>query len=178
MNVLRAIGVGLAGLALVGCTKKDEATVDANVTAAPPPTAASTSTEAGTGAGTGTKTFGGKYSVAAGTMYVPSSKDWSSVKFKSDDGKLLGDGTMTLAIDGSGRVSGITEGGPLGDAVIEGSSDGQALAANVRRKDVADDGLTGTLVATVTGDKVEGTMRLAEFNAAVVRTATFTAAKK
>ena len=68
--------------------------------------------------------------------------------------------------------------GPLGAAVIEGKSDGDNLAATVRRKDPSDDGLTGTLQAKVAGDKVDGTMKLAEFNAAVVRTATFSVTKK
>ena len=111
-------------------------------------------------------------------MYVPPGKDYASVKFKNDDSKLLGEGGVTLSIDGAGRVSGATEGGPLGAGILEGLRDGQSLSAILRRKDPTDDGLTGTMIATVTGDKVEGTMTLAESNAAVVRVATFTATKK
>ncbi len=114
-------------------------------------------------------TYAGKYSVAVGKMYVPDQKDWSSVKFKNDETKLLGDGEMTLAVDGSGRVSGATEAGPLGASVIDGTSDGTTLAATIRRKDPSDDGLTGTLVAKISGDALDGTMKLAESNAAVVR---------
>lgn len=182
MRMLRAIGFGLL-VVLAGCSKKnDEAKVEAG---AAPSTSTSTSTTSAAADGGeaaakpgGASSFKGKYTVAAGTMYVPEAKDWASVKFKNDDSKLLGDGELVLAIDGAGRVTGTSEGGPLGAAVIEGKSDGENLAATVRRKDPSDDGLTGTLQAKVTGDKVDGTMKLAEFNAAVVRTATFSVTKK
>lgn len=121
--------------------------------------------------------YAGKYAVSAGTMYVPAEKDWASVKFKNDDTKHLGDGEIKIAIDPSGRVSGGTEAGPLGASVIDGLSEGGILTATIRRKDPTDDGLTGTLVAKIAGDAIEGTMKLAEFNAAVVRTATLTAKK-
>ena len=163
----RAVVIGLACLVLAGCPKKDNAEADAGAKA-----------DASAEAGTTGASFAGKYVVSVGTMYVPAEKDWASVKFKNDDSKLLGEGSVTLAIDEAGRVSGSTEGGPLGAAVIEGKRDGQTLAATIRRKDLADDGLTGTLVATVAGDKLEGTMKLAEFNAAVVRVGTLTATKK
>lgn len=189
MSVVRAIGIGLACVTLLGCPKKEnpDAKADAGAGAGAGASAsAGASADAGATADSGTGTtsakagasFAGKYVVSAGTMYVPAAKDYASVKFKNDESKLLGDGELTLAIDAAGRVSGSTEGGPLGSAIIEGSSDGPALAATVRRKDPTDEGLTGTLVATVAGDKLEGTMKLAEFNAAVVRVATFTATKK
>jgi hypothetical protein len=179
MSVMRVIVIGLSCVALVGCPKKEEAkvTAEAQATAdaeAPAPTTA----DAGATRGNAGGAFAGKYVVTAGTMYVPAEKDWASVRFKNDDSKLLGEGNMTLAVDPAGRVAGTTEGGPLGAGILDGTSDGQTLTATLRRKDPTDDGLTGTLVATVTGDKVEGTMKLAEFNAAVVRVATFTAAKK
>jgi hypothetical protein len=185
MRMLHAVGGLLTLLVLTGCPKKTEET---KAEAGAPSTSASTSTStsadgeaptaAKAGAAGAASSFKGKYTVAAGTMYVPEAKDWASVKFKNDDSKLLGDGELSLAIDAAGRVTGSSEGGPLGAAVIEGKSDGQTLAATVRRKDPADDGLTGTLLATVAGDKVDGTMKLAEFNAAVVRTATFSVTKK
>ncbi len=180
------IGLGLALLALTGCPKKiDDGKAEAGAEPIPlPSTTASTigGGDAGpTTAGatkSGASSFKGKYTVAAGTMYVPEAKDWAAVKWKNDDTKLLGDGELSLAVDAEGRVTGSSEGGPLGAAVIEGKSDGHTLAATVRRKDPTDDGLTGTLLATVTGDKVDGTMKLSEFTAAVVRTATFSVAKK
>ncbi len=135
-------------------------------------------TDAGAAATTvAAASYAGKYSVSAGTMYVPAEKDWASVKFKNDDSKHLGDGEIKLAVDPTGRVSGGTEAGPLGASVIEGLSEAGVLTATIRRKDPTDDGLTGTLIAKITGDAIEGTMKLAEFNAAVVRTATLTAKK-
>ena len=195
MSMLRAMVIGLAGVVLVGCPKKEEPRVTAeagrvdHTTRAPEGRSeagavvvaasdASAPVEAGATKGGAAASFGGKYTVTPGTMYVPAEKDWSSVKFKSDETKLLGDGEMTLAVDAAGRVAGTTEGGPLGAAIIDGNSDGQTLAATIRRKDPSDEGLTGTLLAKVSGDKVEGTMKLAEFNAAVVRVASFTATKK
>ena len=175
----RAVVIGLACLVLAGCPKKDNAEADAGAKAdASAEADAGAKADASAEAGTTGASFAGKYVVSVGTMYVPAEKDWASVKFKNDDSKLLGEGSVTLAIDEAGRVSGSTEGGPLGAAVIEGKRDGQTLAATIRRKDLADDGLTGTLVATVAGDKLEGTMKLAEFNAAVVRVGTLTATKK
>jgi len=182
MRALHALGAGLALLVLPGCPKKNE---DAKVEAGAAPSTVATTTDGGDAATTtagaakgGAAAFTGKYTVAAGTMYVPDAKDWSSVRFKNDDTKLLGDGELSLAIDAAGGVTGTSEGGPLGAAIIEGKSDGQALAATVRRKDPGDNGLTGTLLATVDGSKVDGTMKLAEFNAAVVRTAAFSVTKR
>jgi hypothetical protein len=182
MSVHRAIVIGLALVGLVGCPKKkDEPLVKAEASAtatAEADASANLAPDSGATRGPAGASFGGKYAVTAGTMYVPAEKDWSSVKFKNDDSKLLGDGELTLAIDATGGVSGTTEGGPLGAALLGGTSDGQTLTATIRRKDPSDDGLTGTLLAKVTGDKIEGTMKLAEFNAAVVRVGTFTATKK
>ena len=180
-DVAGAVVIGLACVVLVGCPKKPEGSADAGAgagTRLSADAAGVADSGTGTGTGTGTGAFAGKYVVSAGTMYVPAEKDWASVKFKNDEAKLLGEGELTLAIDGTGRVSGSTEGGPLGAGILEGSSDGKTLAATLRRKDPSDNGLTGTLVATIVGDALDGTMKLAEFNAAVVRVATFTAKKK
>ncbi len=173
----RVLGLGLALLALTGCPRKiDDGMAEAGAGPSPLPSTTASTTAGATKSGA--SSFKGKYTVSAGTMYVPEAKDWAAVKWKNDDTKLLGDGELSLAVDAEGRVTGSSEGGPLGAALIEGKSDGHTLAATVRRKDPTDDGLTGTLLATVTGDKVDGTMKLSEFTAAVVRTATFSAAKK
>jgi hypothetical protein len=184
---------GALAVTLLGCPKSSEGggaedaapkttASAADASAAKPEAGASASAEGGAG-GAGaaegaSRAYAGKYAIAVGSMYVPAGKDYASVKFKNDDAKLLGDGTIALTIDPKGRVSGTTEGGALGASVVEGSSDGAKLAATVRRKDPTDDGLTGTLVAKIAGDALEGTMNLAEGNAAVVRQGTFTAAKK
>ena len=185
---VRLMVTGMACLALVGCPKNEnkEATPDPSaIPDANAPSDARANVDAGavvpptvTSPPTKGASFSGKYVVSAGTMYVPAEKDWASVKFKNDDSKLLGDGVMNLVIDAAGRVTGGAEGGPLGASVIEGTSDGTTLTAAVRRKDPTDDGLTGTLTATIAGDKLDGTMKLAEFNAAVVRVATLSATKK
>jgi hypothetical protein len=175
--VLACVAVGLAG-----CSKSEPSAADAatsNIDAGTGPTAKTdASAEAGAGATTAASTFTGKYTVTAGTMYVPSEKDWASVKFKNDDTKMLGDGEMTLTVDPSGRVSGATESGPLGASVLEGHVEKGILTGTIRRKDTADQGLTGTLLATVAGDGISGTMNLAESNAAVVRIAKLEAKKK
>ena len=180
---MRAAAIAVCCVVMVGCPKSGSGGEDA----APKPVSAEggavASGEAGAGgdggSGTGTgKSYAGKYSVAVGAMYVPEHKDWASVKFKNDDSKMLGDGEIKLEVDANGRVSGGTEGGPLGASVFDGTSDGTTLTATIRRKDPADEGLTGTLDAKVSGDAIEGTMKLAESNAAVVRVGKLDAKKK
>ena len=178
--------VVLAGAA--GCKKSElsdedraaKASAAAAKASADATTATTASADAGTDAATPGKSssFTGKYTVTAGSMYVPDQKDWASVKFKNDETKMLGEGELTIAIDGSGRVSGGSEAGPLGASILDGTSDGTTVTATIRRKDPADEGLTGTLQARVASDVVEGTMNLAEANAAVVRFARFQAKKK
>ena len=162
-------------------TKKDPPPPAPAADASPAPAAASTPTTAPTGSAAGAKatsSYAGKYTVAAGTMYIPSTKDWSSAKFKNDESKLLGDGDLSLAIDGDGVVTGSTDGGPLGASTVSGTSDGSTVTAAVRRKDAKDDGLTGTLLAKLAGDKLEGTMNLSDGQSVAVRAASFTLAKK
>lgn len=182
--VLRVAMAVITSLVLVACKKSEltpeelDARAQAAVAAKAAPPATSADAAADAGPSTKAVTYAGKYSVAVGTMYVPDQKDWSSVKFKNDETKLLGDGEITLVVDGAGRVSGGTEGGPLGASVLDGTSDGTTLTATVRRKDPSDQGLTGTLVAKIAGDALEGTMKLAESNAAVVREAKLDAKAK
>ena len=194
MRVARLLALGIAGLWVAGCPKSKpagedaaaDANANANANADPDAKADDKGVILGGGgakgdASTSTSTstsYAGKYSVALGAMYVPNNKDWSSVKFKNDETKMLGDGEMSIAIAPSGRVSGGTEGGPLGASVVEGMSSDGGLTATIRRKDPTDDGLTGTLVAKVTADAIEGTMKLAESNAAVVRIGKLDAKKK
>jgi hypothetical protein len=123
-------------------------------------------------------TYAGKYTLTAGTMYVPSEKDWASVKFKNDETKFLGDGELTLTVEPSGRVFGGTEAGPLGASILEGRQENGTVAARLRRKDPTDEGLTGTLLGNVAGDIFTGTLQLAEGNAAVVRIAKLDAKRK
>jgi len=175
-------------LAVMGCSKSSAPAAGDDAGKANPGTGTGESATDGGGASaeggaakaakTGTTaSFVGKYVVTVGTMYVPAEKDWASVKFKNDDSKLLGDGEMTIVIDPSGRVSGGTEAGPLGASVLDGTSENGRVTGTIRRKDPSDEGLTGTLDATLTGDVLTGTMKLAESNAAVVREAKLEAKK-
>lgn len=178
----------LVALALFGCPAKEERkesatqlSSSANAPQAdkasdtapghPPDTAAKAKAVA-------TSSFSGKYELKVGTIYIPDAKDWSSVKFKNDERQMLGEGSLQLTIDAAGRVTGGTDTGPLGASVFEGVREGSAIAATIRRKDPSDEGLTGTLYAKIEGDKLEGTMNLAESNASVVRTASWSAARK
>lgn len=177
---MRTWWVVVACVLLAGCPKKEPPGGDgsnANANGAADAAADASALDASADAKPVPVTYKGKYTVTAGTMYVPKEKDWASVKFKNDETKMLGDGEMTVTIDPSGRVSGTTESGPLGSSILDGQSDGGRVTASIRRKDPSDEGLTGTLVATVSGDTLSGTMNLAESNAAVVRVATLEAKK-
>jgi hypothetical protein len=163
-------------VALAACDKKPSAPADAGATTDATGPSASASAKPAKPVPT---TWTVKYSLAPATMYVPSSKDWKSVKFKNDTEKYVGDGTLSLTAQPDGRVTGESSGPPLGDALFAGElADGGALSATVRRKDPADQGLTGTLTGKVSGDTLEGEMKLAESNAAVVREGKLSGVKK
>ncbi|MCL2776917.1 MAG: hypothetical protein FWD73_02860 [Polyangiaceae bacterium] len=140
------------------------------------PAAVTASPADGVVAATTAKHFHATYTIVPGTLYVPDGAGWSGVKFKNDSSRMLGEGTLTLTVDTGGRISGVSEGGPLGNTIIDGTADENTLLATIRRKDPSDMGLTGTLVATLAGNQLQGTMKLSESNAAVVREATITAA--
>ncbi len=170
---------------IVACGKKTEG--DAPASASSTASVATTATAKAEGgapsegaahAAAGPTAYAGKYAVTPATMYVPSAKDWSMVKFKNDEQKMLGDGELTIRVDQDGRVAGGTEAGPLGASVLDGSLRDGMISATVRRKDPSDNGLTGTLVGKLAGNAITGTMKLAEANAAVVRQASFSASAK
>lgn len=181
---------GLVALAiaasLLGCSKKSaptESVQNTNTSEKAENTGAHADAGTSTTAAEGTakepqgaaEAFAGSYTMAVGTMYVPDDPEFKTVRFKNDETKMLGPGKLSLAISPSGRVSGESEGGPLGAAIVEGRIDGDQFAASIHRKDANDEGLTGTLVGTRKGDTLEGTMNLSEWNATVVREAKFTA---
>lgn len=175
----RLAWTGLVVLALVACKKGEAEGGHTSTEAAPAPASSSSTGTATTATGTNEASarkavsYAATYTMAPAAMYVPAAKDWSSVKFKNDETKLLGDGTFTFTVDPTGRLTGASEGGPLGGAIVEGVLEGPHVAATIRRKDAADEGLWGTLVGRVSGNAIEGTMKLSEWNAAVVREATF-----
>jgi hypothetical protein len=86
----------------------------------------------------------------------------------------VGDGTIEIVIDpATRRVTG-TLAGAAGPAVLEGSVSGAELSAAVRRQTPTDKGLAGTLLATVSADKIAGTLTLSSADGATLRTGTFT----
>lgn len=186
----RAIGACmLLAFALAGCPKSSDdgtkpapsASAAASI-AAPQASAAPAASGAAAGPGTGgaaAASFAGTYSLAPAAMYIPDHKDWERVKQAKDDpSKLVGDGALAIAVDGSGRVSGTIDTGPAGPAVIDGSLVDGEIRGLVRRKDPSDNGLTGTIVATRSGDELTGKLSLAEANAAIVREGKITMKKK
>ena len=182
----RVLFVGL--VLIIACGKKDDtkggapsATPSASASTASSITTPSPSASIAGGAPSAEgATYAGKYTTTAGTLHIPSdNKDYKGVKQAPDDGsKHVGEGSMTVSVDSSGRVSGAIEAGPASPALIDGVlSDGE-IRANVRRKDPTDNGLTGTLQAKLAGANVEGVMKLAEHNAAIVREAKVSLTKK
>jgi hypothetical protein len=126
-----------------------------------------------------TASYSGSYSVSPGTYYIPSSKDYSSVKpAKDDPTKHVGEGTLSLTADGDGKVTGTIDSGPAGPGVIEGSIIDGEIRGFIRRKEPGDQGLTGTFTAKASGDTAEGKLSLAEANAAIVREGKFSLKKK
>ncbi len=176
---------------LSGCPKSEDgnkpgpsASASAAASAGPsaPTTADASSADASTGASKPAgeaATYTGTYSVSPASYYIPSSKDYGSVKQAKDDpAKHVGEGTLTLNVDGDGKVTGTVDSGPAGPGVIEGSLIDGELRGFIRRKDPADQGLTGTFTAKTSGDAAEGLLSLAEANAAIVREGKFSLKKK
>lgn len=117
----------------------------------------------------------GSYHSESSTIFVP--PEWKGVKWNVPPSSAgLGDGSMTLDVplDASGgRVLGEVD-GPLGPAIIDGVVSGTTVTATILRRDPADRGYSGTLVATIGQSDVAGTMNLSLGEASAVRTATFT----
>jgi hypothetical protein len=121
-------------------------------------------------AAAGAAGWSGTYTLAAGTISIPSeNKDYKGVKQAKDDpSKFMGDGKIELTITGE-RVAGTLE-GAAGPAVIDGSVVEGEIRGMVRRKDPSDDGLTGSLSAKLAGDAAEGKLLLSsQSNAELVR---------
>jgi hypothetical protein len=171
----------LALAALAACSKSSgdvaaSASASASAPASASSAAATPSTSASTASGAAASSWAGKYKSEAASITVP--PEWKKVHWsdtKSTEG--VGEGAMTLAIDGAtGHVTGTLE-GPLGPATLDGSSAGGAVSATLVRKDPGDHGFGGTLLATVSGDELEGSMNLSLGTGGVVRTATFSLAR-
>jgi hypothetical protein len=171
---------------LAGCPKEDPPKPDASAPPAsssisPQASAAPAADASAAGAGAvAAASYDGKYTATPGTLHIPSdNKDYTGVKQSKDEGtKMVGDGTMTLSVDGSGRVTGTFESGPAQGSVVDGTIADGNVSGTVRVKDPGADGLHGSLVGKMAGDSIEGTMKLADSNASVLRDVKFTAKKK
>jgi hypothetical protein len=126
---------------------------------------------------TGPSTWQGSYKSAQGALYIP--PDWKDVHWRvkeTDTG--IGDGALSMRVDGStGRASGAL-GGPLGPASLEGIVADGKVTARITPKDPPDGGFAGTLVGSLANDRMEGTMSLSSGFAGAIRTATFTMARE
>jgi hypothetical protein len=91
---------------------------------------------------------------------------------------MVGDGTFTLAVDGAGRVTGTIDSGPAQGALVDGTVEGGNVAGTVRVKNAGEEGLHGSLTGKMSGDAIEGTMKLADNNASILRDVKFTATKR
>lgn len=168
----RALLLGM--LVVMGCGKPSDPA------AAEPPASASASQaspvaatpSASASATAAPRAWRGTYKSTAASLDVPA--DFAKTWKHTDRGGGTGDGAMTLAIDATtGRANGTLE-GPLGPALLAGDVAGGTLTATVRRQDPSDRGFTGTLRATVTADRIDGTMTLASAEGAMQRSATVT----
>lgn len=113
----------------------------------------------------------GTYRSESATIFVP--PEWKGVRWSVPaTSSGLGDGAMDIAIDVGGRVSGSLD-GPLGPARLDGVVSGSTITASVLRRDPSDHGYGGTLIATVAGEGIQGTMNLSLGEAGAVRSATF-----
>ena len=90
----------------------------------------------------------------------------------------IGEGALSLRVDGSsGRASGAVD-GPLGPATLEGVVTDGKVTAQITPKDPPDGGFAGTLVGSLANDQMEGTMSVSSGFAGAVRKATFTMARE
>jgi hypothetical protein len=154
-----------------GATGASMATASAS--ALPMASASPSTTAAASALATSPVSWKGSYKTAAGALAVPSA--FAKNHYASNDTTTgIGDGTMQLAVDPTTRRVTGTLDGAIGAAVVEGVlGDGQ-LSGAVRRRDPTDKGLAGTLLATVSTDKISGTLTLATGDGATLRAGTFT----
>lgn len=170
-------------LLLLACGKDAPPKADAGAAAGAATGAdAGASADAGAAAGAGAvtaRTLSGTYTLEPAKLYIPEHKDYASVKqAKSDDASLVGPGTLTLTVDGAGRITGTVVDGPAKGAAIDGTADGPRLRGTLRRSDLPDGGLTGVLELLEEKGAITGELRLATSDASVIRKGTVTLTAK
>ncbi len=179
-----AVIVAALVLVLAACSKDKPAEGDAG-SAAPGGSASASAHPAAAASGSAapaatSASYEGTYTATPGTYHLPTDdKEYKGVKQAKEDGtKLVGDGTFTLTVAGDGQVDGTIDSGPASPAVITGEVVDGTLNGTIRRKDASDEGLTGTISGKVSAGAIEGTMKLADANAGILREAKATAKKK
>ncbi len=122
--------------------------------------------------GTWTATF--KSEVAKVTLDPGvSDKAWAS-----DKGEVaVGEGTLELTITESGLLKGTMK-GALGDLVVAGMADGDAVNGNFSSEQPEPTTMSGTIELTKKGDALEGELRASSGDAKLVRRATLSLKKK
>ena len=171
----------LALLLYAGLVACDKPSTDAASTAAPvsapAPLAASTAPAAegalsAAASPAATRAWRGTYKSAASTLTVP--PDYKKTRWSDTQSTVgIGDGPLSLTVDGaSGHVSGTIE-GPLGPAAVDGVVADGKLAGTIRRRDPTDQGFSGTLLGSIANDRLDGTMNVSLGGAGALRAATF-----
>ena len=170
---------------LAGCPKDDPPKPDATTATGPSVTASTPIAPASASASAGpakqeAASYEGKYTATPSTLFIPSeNKDYTGVKqAKDDETKMVGEGTVSLTVDGTGRVAGAIDSGPVAPAIVDGVVSDGVLSGTVRRKDATDNGLHGTIAGKVASDGVEATMKLSDANAGILREAKASLKKK
>lgn len=113
-------------------------------------------------------TWKGAYDAKKGTVELPAQvKDKSR---RTDDGKTsAGPGTVTLTVSPDGDVRGKAR-GALGDATLTGKSEDDMIRASVFPDDPrAPNAMTGILVGRLKDGVIQGELRVAGPDAAMVR---------
>jgi hypothetical protein len=185
----RAPATALLALLLVGCPKSETSTESS---ALPGTSSASANTASAHLAPSGTPSASAAAAPAAadrpiafaGTYTSAPTENldagWTPVNFRGEDGGVgLGSGKIELTVDfASGRVTGTVD-APVGPAVVSGFYDPKTGEVNgmVSRKNVTDDGLSGSLQAKMTAahDGVQGKLQLSSARANLLRVAPFDA---
>jgi hypothetical protein len=172
-----AMGVALSCSKPAASTAPDAGTASPGIDAGVPPATAAATPQPSAAPAAAT-TYAGTYKTQPGSLYISEEKDYANVKQPKDDGSLVGEGTFTLSIDESGRATGVFESGPVAPATISATRTGDVLTGTVRRREAADEGLTGSLSAALKGADLEGALELANANASILREGKMTAVRK
>jgi hypothetical protein len=181
-----ALACGVVLGLLAGCDKSSGERATTTATATTTTTTTTTASTTPTGSATPTSsasaassaagvaaTYTGAFKTKVAQVVTP--KD-AHIKVWGDDPgtAMLGDGTITLRVTGSGdrkSVAGEAK-GVLGDQTIAGELEGKTLQARVNPKDPnAADAMTGVLQGTLEGTAITATLRVANRSANVVREA-------